>query len=239
MYKIGNVNNMDFNFDGEADLIYCDYVYESLDFSWATKYWEYLKNGGIFICQTDWHSFAEITIHMKNLGAKLISHSAWKNEWGNHPSRIYHQCFDDILFFTNNEKLYKFYPERIQVDKVTKNKGLNPSGRTTKNATAWIDDICLTTTSKERVKKEDGHLIRWQKPQKLYDRIILPFTDEEDLILDPFMGSGSLGCWSIKNYRDYVGLENDYDVFKLAQKNISLEISLIENAEVYKQLAFV
>jgi DNA modification methylase len=223
MYNLLNIDNMEFDFQGEADLIYCDYIYENLDFNWAIKYWRFLKDGGIFICQTDWHSFAEITYALKTIvDAELISHSVWKNEWGNHPKRIYHQCFDDILIFTNNVKTYKFYPERIQVDKVTKNKGLNPSGRQTKTATAWIDDICLTTTSNERVKKEDGHLVRWQKPQKLYDRIITPFTDEEDLVLDPFMGSGSLGLWAKRNFRHYVGIENDPEVFELAKKNISL-----------------
>lgn len=216
-----NMDNLNFyNYPKSTDLIYCDYIYENLDFSWATKYWSYLRDGGIFICQTDWHSFAEITMHMKYLGAELISHSVWKNEWGNHPSRIYHQCFDDILIFTNNKKTYKFYPERIQVDKVTKNKGLNPSGRETKTATAWIDDICLTTTSKERVKKKDGHLIRWQKPLKLCDRIVAPFTDEGDWILDPFAGSGSLGLWCRKNNRNYIGIEIDSEVYELALKNL-------------------
>jgi DNA modification methylase len=222
MYNIFQMDNMQFEFDGEADLIYCDYIYENLDFNWAIKYWNYLKDGGIFICQTDWHSFAEITYVLKAVvGAELISHSVLKCEWGNHPSRTFHQCFDDILIFTNNKKKYKFYPERIQVPKVTTNKGLNPSGRQTKQATAWIDDICLTTTSKERVKKDDGHLVKWQKPQKLYDRIVAPFTDEEDLVLDPFMGVSTLGLWCKRNYRDYVGIENDPDVFKLAEKNIN------------------
>lgn len=233
MQNLLNIDNMNFDFQGEADLIYCDYVYENLDFSWADKYCEFLKDGGIFIFQTDWHTCAEIWHYAKYvLQLNLVSHSVWKNEWGNHPSRTFHQCFDDILIFTNNLSKYKFYPERIQVDKVTKNKGLNPSGRQTKNATAWIDDVCLTTTSRERVKKEDGHLVRWQKPLKLYDRIVAPFTDEEDLVLDPFCGSGSLGLWCKRNFRDYVGIEQDPEVFKLAQKNVEGE------AEIDYQLSF-
>jgi DNA modification methylase len=224
MEKLINDDNMNFKFEGQADLIYCDYVYENFDFSWAWKYRQYLKEGGIFIVQTDFHSLPDIWKYMTDeVNMSFLCHSVWKNEWGNHPKDIFHQCFDSILFFTTSDKSYKeykFYPERIQVNKVTKNKGLNPSGRQTKTATAWIDDICLTTTSKERVKKEDGHLVRWQKPLALYDRIIAPFTDEEDLILDPFMGSGSLGLWCKRNFRDYVGIECDEAVFKLAQANI-------------------
>ena len=230
MKTLLNIDNMEFDgFNVEADLIYCDFIYENLNFDWADKYVNYLKWGGIFIVQTDFHSCAEIWNYLKNnLGLKLVSHSVVKCEWGNHPKRTFHQCFDDVLIFTNDEKEYKFYPERIQVDKVTKSKGLNPSGRQTKTATAWIDDCTLTTTSKERVRKPDNHLLRWQKPLKLYDRIINPFVDAGDLILDPFMGSGSLGLWSQLNAVNYIGIEKDPDVFALAQKNVSPERTEIE-----------
>ena len=150
-----------------------------------------------------------------------MNHCVQKNEWGNHPKNKFHQCYDDILIFAKGNN-WKFYSERVQVPKVTNNKGLNPSGRETKTATAWIDDICLTTTSKERIKQEDGHLIKWQKPLKLFDRIIAPFTNENDNILDPFMGSGSLGEWCVKNNRNYTGIENDKAVFDLAKQRLSL-----------------
>jgi len=207
MYKIFNNDNMNLIFRDQADLVFADMIYENLDFSWATYYWDILKFGGIFIVMTDWHSAAEIKVHINSLpDANLVNWIIWKNEFGNFPKNKFRQCHDDILIFTNGA-CYKFRSDRIQVDKVTKSKGLNPSGRETKQATAWVDDICLTTTSKERIKKSDGHLVQWQKPIKLFDRIIAPFTDKGDNILDPFMGSGSLGEWSIRNNRNYVGSE--------------------------------
>ena len=152
------------------------------------------------------------------MGANFINHLVWKNEWGNHPRNKFHQCYDDILIFSKG-KDYKFYPDRIQVPKATANTKLNPSGRTTKTATAWIDDITLTTTSRERVKKTDGHNIRWQKPLKLYDRIILPFSDFSDNILDPFSGSGSLAKWCLLNNRNYYGIEIDKEVYEISVKS--------------------
>jgi DNA modification methylase len=59
-------------------------------------------------------------------------------------------------------------------------------------------------------------MVRWQKPLELYNRIILPFTDEDDLVLDPFMGSGSLGLWCKRSYRDFVGIEQDKEIYDLA-----------------------
>jgi len=205
------------------DLIYADMIYENKNLGWLFKYWDALKDGGIFIIQTDWHTDYLVRYFFENEMpyTNFVNHLVWKNEWGNHPKDRMHQCFDSIIVYSKNRlSNYKFYSDRIQVDKVTKNKGLNPSGRQTKTATAWIDDICLTTTAKERVKKSDGHLVRWQKPVKLFDRIIAPFTDEGDDILDLFMGSGSLGEWCILNNRNYVGIENDEEVFNLAKTRL-------------------
>jgi len=195
-------------------------IYENADLFWIDKYWRSLIEGGIFIIQTDWHTNWMVRSKMEPLkDSFFVNHLVWKNEWGNHPKDRFHQCYDDIIIFSKG-KGHKFYSDRIQIDKATKNKGLNPSGRETKTATAWIDDICLTTTSKERIKKSDGHLIQWQKPVKLFDRIVAPFTDEEDVVLDLFMGSGSLGEWCILNNRNYVGIENDKEVFDLAKQRL-------------------
>jgi DNA modification methylase len=205
----------------KGNLIYADCIYESKDLSWIAYAYDALVKNGILIVQTDFHSqhvyrnFLELV-----LGMNFINHLVWKNEWGNHPKNRMHQCYDDILIYSKGRQ-YKFYPERIQVPKATANTKLNPSGRKTKTATAWIDDITLTTTAKERVKKKDGHLVRWQKPLRLYDRIILPFSDVSDTVIDPFMGSGSLAKWCRLNNRSYWGTEIDPEVYNLAIRNFS------------------
>jgi DNA modification methylase len=203
-----------------ANLVYADCIYESKDLSWLAYAYDSLQSEGILIVQTDYHSQHKYRNFMELvLGMNLINHLVWKNEWGNHPKDRMHQCYDDILIYAKGRQ-YKFYPERIQIPKKTaSSKGLNPSGRDTKTATAWVDDITLTTVAKERVKKKNGKLVRWQKPLRLYDRIILPFSDEFDNILDPFMGSGSLAKWCRLNYRNYTGTEIDPEVYDLAIKN--------------------
>jgi DNA modification methylase len=234
MFNLFNEDNMKFMTDYKFDLIYADMIYEDENLNWIDKFWGLLKNNGVYIVQTDWHTNYLVRRKFESIKIGLpedpifINHLVWKNEWGNHPKRQMHQCYDDIIIYAKG-KNYKFYPERIQVDKVTKNKRLNPSGRETKQATAWIDDICLTTTSKERIKKYDGHLIKWQKPLRLFDRIVAPFTDKNDLVFDPFMGSGSLGEWCIKNGRNYFGIEYDKEIFELAEnrlKNIPISLDI-------------
>jgi len=223
MINIYNIDNMLFETDKRFDVIYADMIYDNMSFSWVDKFWKYLKPNGVFIIQTDIASSAEIKVYTQTMpNAKFFNWLIWKNEFGNFKKDRFRQCHDDIIMFCNGEN-WNWHPEKIQVPKVTASaKGLNKSGRETKMATSVITDICLTTIAKERVKKDDNHNVRWQKPMALYSRILEPFLDEEhNEILDPFMGSGSLGLWSKNNGYNYTGIEYDAEVFKLARKNIN------------------
>ena len=220
MIKLYNEDNMGIEVNQPIDYLFADYVYENLNFSWVDKYWKLLTPNGVFSIMTDFHSLPQCWMKLLSMpNANFVSHYVWKNEWGNYSKRYPHQCFDNILLFSNG-KDYKYYPERVQVPKATANTKLNPSGRNTKPATAWIGDICLTTTSKERIKKDDGRLIKWQKPLRLMQRIVEPYTDEGDLVVDPFMGVATLGHWCLLNNREYVGIENNKQSFDLAEKRL-------------------
>jgi site-specific DNA-methyltransferase (adenine-specific) len=59
-----------------------------------------------------------------------------------------------------------------------------------------------------------------QKPVDLLERIILASTNEGDLILDPFMGSGTTGVAAIKLNRRFVGIEKEADFVVLAEQRI-------------------
>jgi site-specific DNA-methyltransferase (adenine-specific) len=218
--------NMYVSIKNPVDLIYADMIYENLDFSWVDHFWSFLKPNGIFIIQTDWHSVAEVKVYTQTMpDAFFVNWLIFKCEFGNFPKNKFRQCHDDILIFSKG-KDYKFYSDRVQVPKATAgSKGLNPSGRETKLATSVITDICLTTISNERIKDEDGKCIRWQKPLALLNRLFLPFTDEGDLIVDPFAGTGSSGVWAIQNKRDWIGIENDIDVFWIAKDRLDREMN--------------
>jgi site-specific DNA-methyltransferase (adenine-specific) len=207
----------------KAQIIFADCIYESEDFDWAFICQSLLKDTGVFILMTDYHTSAEWKCHLDFLFGKerFLNWLIFKNEFGNFKKDRFRQCHDDVLIYTKS-KNYKWYPERIQVEKVTaKCKGLNKSGRQTKLATSVITDICLTTISKERVKDSTGiKNLKWQKPIKLIDRLLQPFSDEGDLIIDPFMGSNTTGAWCIKNSRDYIGIENNPEVFEIAKKRL-------------------
>lgn len=66
--------------------------------------------------------------------------------------------------------------------------------------------------------KERGH--PHQKPEKALEKLIKATTNENDLILDPFFGSGNLGIVAERMKRRFIGIEIDEEFYQLAKKNI-------------------
>jgi DNA modification methylase len=65
----------------------------------------------------------------------------------------------------------------------------------------------------ERMKGTDNLKHRHQKPIRLYDDLIKHFSNEGDLVLDYFIGSGMIIQSCINNNRRFVGAEKDKETF--------------------------
>jgi site-specific DNA-methyltransferase (adenine-specific) len=61
-----------------------------------------------------------------------------------------------------------------------------------------------------------------QKPEKLLAKIILASSRPGDLVLDPFLGSGTTSVVAKKLGRKYVGIESDQTYCCLAEKRLAI-----------------
>ncbi|MCU9931348.1 site-specific DNA-methyltransferase [Mycoplasmopsis felis] len=57
-----------------------------------------------------------------------------------------------------------------------------------------------------------------QKPEALLYKIILAATKPNDLILDPFFGTGTTGVIAKKIRRNWIGIEREFKYIEPAQK---------------------
>lgn len=203
-----------------ADFIYSDPIYESLDFEFANICYDKLTVDGVFALQTDLSTVAEWKIYLDNLYGKKnnINLISVQFDWGGRSNRKFPHKTDYILIYSKSQD-YKFHWERILIPKKTAGTNLDKKGTGLKIPTDFWDDMSFSTLAKERVKKE-GHNVHWQKSQKLLNRLVLPFTDEEDFVVDTHMGVGSLGKWCKENNRDYCGIELEKEIYDLAKENI-------------------
>lgn len=85
-------------------------------------------------------------------------------------------------------------------------------------SSVWDIPICL---GPERLKGDDGKKLHaTQKPEKLLYQVILTSTKPGDIILDPFMGSGTTGAMAKLLGRHYIGIEREEKYVQAAQKRI-------------------
>lgn len=68
------------------------------------------------------------------------------------------------------------------------------------------------------VRNNDDHEAKF--PEELATRIIRLFSSEGDLVIDPFMGSGTTAVAAIKTNRLYIGIEKESAYVKLAEDRI-------------------
>jgi site-specific DNA-methyltransferase (adenine-specific) len=59
-----------------------------------------------------------------------------------------------------------------------------------------------------------------EKPRRLMAEILADFTNPEQTILDPFMGSGTTGVAAVQMGRNFIGIERDERYFEIACERI-------------------
>ena len=61
-----------------------------------------------------------------------------------------------------------------------------------------------------------------QKPEYLLERIILASTQEGDMILDPFVGSGTTGVVAKRLGRKFIGIDAEEEYLEIAKKRLEV-----------------
>src|SRR5882757_8920812 len=88
----------------------------------------------------------------------------------------------------------------------------------------WTIALC---TGEERLKGGDGKKLHpTQKPEALLARVILASSRPDDLVLDPFCGTGTTGAVAKRLRRRFIGLERDAAYAQAAEKRIAAALPL-------------
>lgn len=109
------------------------------------------------------------------------------------------------LHYVNSTEAWLYFTHEVKSSK------FNNNGRV-------LHDFIETPVTPQNERKLGKHPT--QKPVQLMEYFIEVLSDEGDVVLDPFMGSGSSGIASIKLNRDFVGIELNTEYYEIAKSRI-------------------
>lgn len=99
--------------------------------------------------------------------------------------------------------------------------GLSPKSKPLE----YIDDMSRYPKQVLRINRENRHsnVHPTQKPVALLEYLIKTYTNENEVVLDSCMGSGSTGVACVKTNRSFIGFEMSNEYFKIAKDRIEEE----------------
>ena len=158
---------------------------------------------------------------------RLQNRITWQREKGRGARHNWKNVLEDIWFATVSAD-YRFHPEAVMQRRRVlapyreggrpKDWEENAEGRFRNSfpSNFW-DDISVPFWS---MPENTPHPA--QKPEKLMAKLILASSDPGDIVLDPFLGSGSSAVTAKKLGRHYVGIEREAAYCAWAEKRLEL-----------------
>jgi site-specific DNA-methyltransferase (adenine-specific) len=170
--------------------------------NWLNECYRILKNGGSIWVSGTFHNIFEVQNEMKKIGFKVINIVIWYKS--DPPPLIYKNKFrfsyEFIIWAKKPGKHYFNYDEMFNIE----NKEMG--------------DVWLLPAVQINEKLFGYHPT--QKPETLLERIILSSSKQGDIVLDPFLGSGTTCYVAKKLKRRYVGIEKEFTYFDIAKRRI-------------------
>lgn len=218
--------NLDKDFHGNKFKKSSDLLYEEYTESWINLILPLLKeNASIYVC-CDWKSSLVIGKVLEKY-FYVQNRITWQREKGRGALSNWKNGMEDIWFATKS-KDYTFNVEDVKI----RRKVIAPykvegkpkdweeteegNFRNTYPSNFW-DDISIPYWS---MPENTAHPT--QKPEKLLAKLILASSNKEDVILDPFLGSGSTSVAAKKLRRHYIGIEQNEQYCVWAEKRLAM-----------------
>ena len=212
------------------DIILCDFPYGTTPCKWDSvipfePLWEQYKriikdNGAICLFGSE-----PFSTELRHSNLKMYKYDwIWEKEQGANFMLCKYQPYkvhEIISVFSKNTHLY--IPQMTQGKPYISGKGT--SGEITKNVVKVQTKNNGTRYPRSVIKfntdKGKGSLHPTQKPVALLEYLIKTYSNEDDIILDNCMGSGSTGVACVNTGREFIGIELDENYYNIAKNRIS------------------
>jgi adenine-specific DNA-methyltransferase len=159
---------------------------------------------------------------LENLGLIPKNRIIWARQHGLHGTRKFSCRHETILWFTKSSD-HIFNLDAIRVPQKYQNKkhyrgehrgeySCNPDGKNP-------GDIWVFRNVKHNHEEQTIHPCQF--PEDLIARIVLATTSEQSVVLDPYMGTGTVAVVARDHKRSYIGAELDARYHAVALRRVS------------------
>ena len=197
-------NKIDENWDTFSNL-----NFEEFTRAWVKEVTRIVKPNGNILIFGSYHNIYLTGQILNELDKRIVNSIIWykRNAFPNITQRMLCESTEQIVWAVNNsQKKAKNWTFNYKVL-----KSLTDNGKQMRNM--W--DIPMTPRSEKEYGKHPS-----QKPLEVAKRLVLGFTNENEMILDPFCGSGTF-LVSAKMYgRNYFGIDDNSEYLELTKKRI-------------------
>jgi len=195
--------NIGYVYDGyKDDVPNQEYVAWSRD--WMAACQRILKPHGSFYIAIGDDFAADIRILARELGLHLRNWIIWHYTFGQNMRQKFSRAHTHIFYFTKDAKHFTFNDRKLRFPSArhTEYQDLraNPLGRLPDDVWNEFPRVCGTF-------RERAGFHGCQMPEALLMRIILASSNANDVVLDPFVGSGTTAVAAKRLGRHYIGID--------------------------------
>jgi adenine-specific DNA-methyltransferase len=158
----------------------------------------------------------------EDLGLFPRNRVIWIRQHGLHGKNKFSARHETVLWFTKSDK-YKFFLDPIRVPQKYQNKkswrGDNKGELTCNPLGKNPGDIWIFQNVKHNHEEQTVHPAQF--PEDMIARIVLCSTEPGDVVLDPYMGTGTVAVVARDHSRHYVGAELDSGYHSVALRRLA------------------
>jgi len=196
-------------------------AYDDFTRAWLAACRRLMKPSATLWVIGSYHNIFRVGTLLQDLGFWILNDIVWRksNPMPNFRGRRFTNAHETLIWAARQatNKNYTFNYEALKA-----------GNDDIQMRSDWLFPLC---TGEERLKGRDGKKLHpTQKPEALLARVLLAASRPDDLVLDPFCGSGTTGAVAHRLRRRFVGIEREADYARAAQKRIAAVEPLAEPA---------
>ena len=194
-------------------------TYDAFTKSWLSECRRVLKPDGALWVIGSYHNIYRVGAMLQDLGFWILNDIVWRksNPMPNFRGTRFTNAHETLLWASMGEKARYHFNYRAM-------KTLNDELQMRSD---WVIPICA---GPERLKQDGAKAHPTQKPEALLYRVLLATTEPGDVVLDPFLGTGTTAAVARRLGRQWIGCEREIAYRKLASERIESALPLDESA---------